>query len=55
MLISKHCVSVLIAESRSFSLNIDTCCNQAASSKEASPAYLCCFFVFPFFFKDSPC
>lgn len=46
MLISKHCVSVLIADSRSFSLNIDTCCKQAASSKEASPACLCWFFAF---------
>lgn len=38
MLISKHCLSVWIAESRSLSLNCDTCCKQAASSKEASPA-----------------
>lgn len=44
-LINIQCMSALIAELRAFSLYTDTCCKQTASSREASPAYLCLIYI----------
>lgn len=52
-LINIQCMSALIAELRAFSLYTDTCCKQTASSREASPAYLCLIYIYVYIYTHT--